>query len=366
MNNNCILVVDDLEINRSLLSDILDDYDVIEAADGNEAVKKVEENIGKISAVLLDLVMPEMDGFHVLSILKEKNLLDRFPVIIITGDDSKGSEKKCYELGAYDFIRKPFDRMLVRLRVANAVQLYGYKNSLEEKVNTQTKQLQMQYKLLQDSAEKLRKSNQKIIEILGAIVEYRNLESGEHVKRVMGYTEILAKTIMEDYPEYNLTPKMIETITAASALHDIGKITIPDSILFKPAKLTDDEFEYMKSHTLRGCDILKSIEGAWDADYGKYSYEICRYHHERFNGKGYPEKLVGDDIPIAAQIVSVADVYDALVNERCYKEAYSKEDAFIMIVQGECGVFNPKMMQAFRKCRGQFEELADRNSGNKV
>ena len=212
---------------------------------------------------------------------------------------------------------------------------------------------------MKSQAEQLKRRNQDIIEILGTVVEYRNLESGEHVKRVGEYTRILAETFMVEYPEYGLTQEKINVIVSASALHDIGKITIPDSILLKPGRLTKDESEYMKSHTTRGCELLESMKNVLDPQYEKVSYEICRHHHERFDGKGYPDGLVGDAIPLSAQLVSVADVYDALVNERCYKDAFPPEEAFHMIVNGECGVFSPRLMEVFRKVRPEFEKLVN-------
>lgn len=199
-----------------------------------------------------------------------------------------------------------------------------------------------------------------IIDVLGTVVEYRNLERGPHIKRVKGFTNILATKVAEKYHEYGLTPQKIEVIVAASALHDIGKIAIKDSILLKPGKLTRDEFEYMQSHTIKGCDILEQIDEAWDKEYAKASWDICRYHHERYDGNGYPEGLSGEDIPISAQLVSIADVYDALVSKRIYKDAIEKDKAYHMILVGECGVFSPKLMQCFRECRKQFEELADK------
>ena len=357
MAKNKLLIVDDMELNREMLAEILMDYEIVEASNGVQAMSIMREQAGSLSAVLLDLVMPVFDGYKVLDTMKAEKLLDNLPVIIITGEDSVISERKCFELGASDFIHKPFDEVLVRHRVDNVVQLYEYRKNLEKKIEQQTAKIQNQYKLLQGASEILKKNNRKIIEALGTIVEYRNLESGEHVKRVMGYTRILAEQVMTDYPEYKLTPAIIDTICAAAALHDIGKIAIPDSILLKPGRLTPDEFDYMKSHTIRGCEILKNLDDAWDAQYSRYTYEICRSHHERYDGKGYPDGLKGDEIPISAQLVSVADVYDALINERCYKEAYSKEKAFMMIVSGECGVFSPKLMQAFRKTREKMEQL---------
>ena len=247
---------------------------------------------------------------------------------------------------------------LVRKRVQNAAEHYAYRNELEAKVEEQTNVLRKAYRTLKSQAEQLKRRNQDIIEILGTVVEYRNLESGEHVKRVGEYTRILAETFMVEYPEYGLTQDKINVIVSASALHDIGKITIPDSILLKPGRLTKEEFEYMKSHTTRGCELLESMKNVLDTQYKKVSYEICRHHHERFDGKGYPDGLAGDAIPLPAQLVSVADVYDALVNERCYKDAFSPEEAFHMIVNGECGVFSPRLMEVFRKVRPEFEKLA--------
>lgn len=354
-----ILVVDDAELNRVLLQDILEDeYEIEMACDGEEAIQKLADQQERIGAVLLDLQMPNKDGFAVLEEMRSQRMIDKIPVLIISGERSAETENRCFQMGAADFIHKPFEPSLVLNRVRNAVNLFMYKNQLEEKVEKQTETLRKQYKLLQMQAGKLKESNEKIIDILGTVVEYRNLESGEHIRRVKGFTRILANQLMKDYPEYGLTEHQIEVIVTASSMHDIGKITIPDSILLKPARLTKDEFEYMKSHTTRGCDIINQIKDIWDEEYRKVSYDICRHHHERYDGKGYPDGIKGDDIPISAQIVSVADVYDALVCERVYKEAYSPEVAFHMIITGECGVFSPKLLECFRKARGDFEQLA--------
>lgn len=356
-----VLVVEDTEINREILTEILEDtYEVLTAADGNEALKVVEKEKDSISVILLDLMMPFLDGFGVLKELKRQDLLKRIPVIAISSDDSSESEKKCFDYGVSDFIRKPFNEILIKLRVGNVVDLYAYKNNLEDKVKEQTAILKEQYLRLKEQASRLSESNQKIIDILGTVVESRNLESGQHINRVKKYTEILARQIMEDYPEYGLTEHIISVMVPASALHDVGKIAIPDSILLKPGRLTSDEFEVMKSHTTRGSIIISNITGAWDDEYAKMSYEICRHHHEKYDGKGYPDGLVGEDIPIAAQIVSVADVYDALVNERVYKDAFPKDKAFNMIVGGECGQFSPILMECFRKVRSKFESLVTR------
>ena len=353
-----ILIVDDSEINRTILSSFLEqDYTIVEAENGKKALEIIERKADELTAILLDIVMPEMDGIQVLQILNERKLMDSIPVLIISGDTSYEAEKKCFELGITDYITKPFNNAIVQKRVRNAAGLFEYKLQLEKKVEEQTGVLRKAYQALKIQAEKLRENNQQIIDMLGTVVEYRNLESGEHIKRVKGYTRILAECAMKEYPEYRLTEDKINTIVAASSLHDIGKITIPDSILLKPGKLTRDEYEYMKSHTIRGCELLDEIDRDWEPDYRQASYEICRHHHERYDGKGYPDGLKGEEIPISAQLVSVADVYDALVHERCYKEAYSPDEAYRMIINGECGVFSPKLMEVFRKVRRDFEEM---------
>ena len=356
--SNTVLVVDDMEINREILAEILgEEYQVETAEDGRKALEIIKERQEELAVVLLDLMMPVVDGFAVLEEMQKMGWIDRIPVLIISGETSVKAERKCFDYHISDFIRKPFDNALVKKRVRNVVSLFQYQRNLEDKVQEQTRTLREQNKLLQLQADKLRKSNTNIIEILGTVVEYRDFESGEHINRVKGYTRILAERLAVEYPEYGLDQERIEVIVSASALHDVGKIAIPDNILLKPGRLTDEEFACMKTHTTRGGEILQNIRNAWDEEYGEISYQICRHHHEKFDGRGYPDGLVGDDIPIAAQIVSIADVYDALVNERVYKDAFSKEEAFRMITEGECGKFNPKLLECFRIERKAFEEL---------
>lgn len=354
---NKVLIVDDVEINRDMLEEALEeDYETVLAENGRKALEFLKEFHQETAVVLLDLMMPEVDGFTVLEVMKKQGWMQKIPVLVISSETTFEAENKCFEYGVSDFIEKPFDGMLIKIRVKNVVELFSYKNKLEEKVAMQTEAIRKQYRILQLQAKKLQESKMKMLDILGNVVEYRNLESGEHINRVKEFTRILAGQMMQSYPEDGLTEEKIEMIVSASALHDIGKIAIPDHILLKPAKLTADEFEYMKSHTIRGCELLDKIEGVWDDEFKKTGYEICRFHHERFDGRGYPDGLKGEEIPIAAQLVSIADVYDALVNERVYKEAYSKEEAFRMIVTGECGVFSPRLLDALRKTRKEFEE----------
>jgi len=356
-----ILIVDDAELNRDILTGILEEeYTVIEAADGKTALSILEQQHDELVVVLLDLMMPEVDGYQVLEVMRKKQWMEKLPVLIISGETALNAEKKCFEYGVSDFIKKPFDNFLVKKRVSNIISLFQYQNELEKKVEKQTETLRKQYRLLQLQAEKLHKSNENIVDILGTVVECRNLESGEHIQRVKGFTKILANELMKEYPEYGLTEQLVQTIVSASSLHDVGKIAIPDHILMKPGRLTQEEFEYMKSHTTRGSEIIDQIKDVWEGDYQKIGYEICRHHHERYDGKGYPDGLAGEDIPVSAQIVAVADVYDALVSERVYKSAYSKDEAFHMIVTGECGVFSPKLLECFRNVKKEFEALADK------
>lgn len=357
-----ILIVDDVELNRSILGAILEnEYTIVEAENGKQALELIEELKDEISVILLDLIMPEMDGMQVLAELNKRKIIGMIPVLVISGENSYETEKECFDLGVSDYIAKPFNNVIIQKRVKNVAGLYEYKLQLEEKVEEQTAVLRKAYQTLKIQTEKLHRNNQKIVDILGTVVEFRNLESGEHINRVKKYTKILAEEAMKEYPEYGLTPEKIDTIVSASSLHDIGKITIPDRILLKPGKLTKDEFECMKSHTTRGCELLDQIDVEWDPELRQAIYEICRHHHERYDGKGYPDALVGEEIPLSAQLVSIADVYDALVNERCYKDAYSAEEAYSMITHGECGVFSPKLMEVFRKTRKQFEMLKKYN-----
>ena len=331
-------------------------FDIVEAGDGQAALDCLMKEQDNLSIILLDIHMPIMGGFDVLKELNTNRLIKKIPVILITGDDSSDSERVGYEYGVSDIIQKPFDPQVVLARVNNVVELYQHKNHLEELVKEQTNQITKQ-------AEKIRQTNNHIIDTLSSIVESRNLESGRHIKKIRQFTKVLLNSIMGYYPEYELTDELIEVISSASAMHDVGKIAIPDNILLKPGRLTPDEFEVMKTHTIKGCEIIDtvaSIQG--EEEFYNFCYEICRYHHERYDGNGYPDGIAGDDIPIAAQAVAIADVYDALVSERVYKEAYSKDTAFHMIMNGECGIFSPKVLTCFQMARKEFEELAIENA----
>lgn len=331
-----ILIVDDIEVNRALLAEnFKDDYEIIEAGDGEEALRVLDSD-RNIAAVLLDLIMPKMNGLDVLKTMNKNGKIKHIPVFLITAANSEEMLAEGYELGAIDIIAKPFMPLFLRCRVNNVVELYGHRNELEHIVAKQV--------------ERLNKLNRSIVETLATVIEFRDGESGEHVRRIGRLTQILMTQVSDAYPEYRLSPNEIEKIVTSSTLHDVGKISIPDRILNKPGRLTAEEFEVMKQHTIKGCEILRNVPEIMDAGIYHYSFDICRHHHERWDGKGYPDGLKGDDISIWAQVVSVADVYDALTSKRVYKKAFDHDTAVKMIYEGECGAFNPKVMQAFEKC----------------
>lgn len=355
-----ILIADHEEVNRNQLREILQDtYDVEMAGTVEEVTNKLNRIGSEIATVLYRFSMQGLDGYGFLKKLDDHQLLNKLPVLFINERSAANLEHSPTKMGVYDFVHKPFVAEIVRRRVNNLTDLFIFKRGLEQKVESQMVTMNKQFKLLKVQQEELEKSKQNIVDILATVTEGRSLESGDHIGRIKGYTEIITNRMMKDYPELGITESIAKVIISASALHDIGKIAIPDSILNKPGKLTNDEFDFVKSHTIRGGDIVNSISGIWDEDYARICYEICRYHHERYDGRGYPDHLKGDDIPISAQCESIADVYDALVTESVYRAAYSKEEAFNMIMRGESGVFSPMLLESFKKSREEFEAFLD-------
>lgn len=333
MEKQKILIVDDSEMNRALLAEILEDqYEITEAENGVQAVEILAENETDFWFVLLDIMMPEMDGFDVLNYINNQYWNDRVVVMMISSDDSPKNINRAYSLGAFDYIGRPFDPIIVRKRIANTLFLYARQHDLEKAVKEQFYERQ--------------KNNDLMISILSHIVEFRNGESGLHVQHVKMITELLLKQLAQFTDKYPLSEADIALISMASAIHDVGKISIPEEILNKPGKLTAEEFETMKTHTVIGSKMLSDLPiEQFHSPLAKVAYEICRWHHERYDGKGYPDGLKGEETPIAAQVVALADVYDALTSERCYKKAFSHEEAFVMILEGKCGVFNPILLQ---------------------
>lgn len=342
-----MLVVDDIITNRMILKVLFDgEYDVIEAENGVQALEMIKEHNDELEMILLDIVMPELDGFGVLERLGN-SIKDRIPVIIISGENDDKSMLNAYKMGVADLIEKPFNSEIVQRRVQNVSDLYRHKREME-------KELEIHKKLLDEQTKKIQKSNRFVIDVLSTTVEFRSLESGEHVRRVRLLTEALLREAKTEYP---LSDEEIEIISNAAAIHDIGKIAIPDAILHKPGILTTEEFEVMKTHTIKGCEILENINSEDNMDFYNYYYEICRHHHERWDGRGYPDGLKGDEISIWAQATGLADVYDALVNERVYKRAYSHEEAMRMICDGECGEFNPVLLEAFKRLAPRLKNM---------
>ena len=333
-----ILIVDDSEINRALLKEILgDSYEYLEAENGVRAVE-ILRGRADISLVLLDLIMPEMDGFDVLRVMRCYSWLEEIPVIVISAAEDTANIERAYDLGVADYIRRPFERVMVMRRVQNVLMLYAKQKRLTRLVTNQVYEKEHNSVLM--------------ISILSHVVEFRNSESGQHVLHIRTLTDLLLHQLARKTDRYQLDESDISLISTASALHDIGKIMIPDEILNKPGRLTEEEYAVIKTHTTEGAKILKDLSssiGGADEPLLQVAHAICRWHHERWDGGGYPDKLCGDEIPIAAQVVALADVYDALTSERCYKPAYSHEQAIDMILNGECGAFNPLLLECLQE-----------------
>lgn len=345
MNRDTLLIVDDMEINRAVLRSLFEtDYDIIEAENGEQALMLLRKHHGSLAAVLLDLVMPVKDGYQVMAEIAKSRRLSKVPVIVITSEDSSENEVRAFDLGASDIIMKPFEPHVVKRRVQNAAELNRHRLHLEE--------------MVEEQARKLRESREILMDALSSVIEHRSVETGQHVLRIRMFTKVLLEDVMRSYPEYELNERVITIIASAAALHDIGKISIPDAILNKPGRLTDEEFDIMKTHTQQGCEILSGLDRMDDKEYLRYAYLICRHHHERWNGRGYPDGLMGDDIPISAQAVGIADAYDALTTDRVYKKAIPPDEAVAMITGGECGSFSPKLLECFGHVRAQFAELS--------
>ncbi|MCM1528876.1 MAG: response regulator [Alistipes sp.] len=346
-----VLIVDDSEMNRNILSEMLgSEYDIIEAENGAEAVAILQRDSVSISLVLLDIVMPVMDGYGVLAAMNSNHWIDNVPVIMISSDNSVSSMRRAYDMGITEFITRPFDALIVRHRVVNTIMLYAKQKRLVSMVADQIYEKEKESRLM--------------IDVLSHIVEFRNGESGMHVLNVQMLTEVLLRQLLLITDKYEISEADIALIGKASALHDIGKISIPDHILNKPGRLTDEEFQIMKTHSIVGASMLDQLTNYKDEPLVKVAYKICRWHHERYDGRGYPDGLKGEDIPLPAQIVALADVYDALTSERVYKRAFSHERALEMILNGECGAFNPLLLECLEKSseailRNRNEKKAD-------
>ena len=352
MERNTILIVDDVEVNRLLLQEMFTGiYKVSHAQNGREAIEVLKRDYSHIAAILLDLEMPVMNGFEFLEATSTMTEAEKIPIIVVTVDDTNTSQLRVLDYGVADLIRKPYDARIVLKRVKNAITLFEYQERLEEFLEQQTVRLE-------EKENELARVNEGLIDALSSIVEFRDYETGEHVQRIKDYTRILCETMVSKYPDCGISQNDIKYIVSASAMHDIGKIAISDTILLKPGKLDTEEFETIKTHTCKGAEILDKVEILNSEAYMKYCRNICMYHHEKYDGKGYPLGLKGEEIPIEAQIVSIADVFDALVSKRCYKDAYSVETTRQMILDGECGQFSDRIIDCFITCFDLFKEVA--------
>ena len=341
-----ILIVDDSEFNRDMLKEILrETYNYLEAENGNQAIQIMGENPG-IDLMLLDINMPQMNGFEVLKWMNQSRCIDETPVIMISSEDAVDTMRKAYELGITDYITRPFDSVIVKKRVQNTLGLYMNQKHL---IN-----------VVYDQVYEKEENNNIMIQIMSNILGSRNSESREHILHIKTATEMMLRQLVKVTDAYPLTEADIALITTASSLHDIGKIRIPEEILNKPGRLTDEEFKIMKKHSELGAAIIKDMDFPQDHRLVHTAWEICRWHHERWDGKGYPDGLKGEEIPISAQVVSIVDVYDALTSERCYKKAFDHDTAIQMILDGQCGQFNPILLMCLKELSLQLSKMIDK------
>ncbi len=337
-----ILIIDDSEFNRAILAEVLGgEFDILEAENGKEGLEVLEQYERDISLVLLDIIMPVMDGFEVLGEMVNRNWIDDIPVIMISSEDSENIIRRAYEMGVSDYINRPFDAQVVYRRVYNTIKLYAKQRRLIQLVTDQVYEKQ--------------KNSQIMIGILSQIMGYRNGESGQHILRINLITDILLDELARKTDRYNLSWSRRSVIIIASALHDIGKIGLSGTILNKPESLTAEEQQIIRAHTLIGAALLKNLELYQNEELVKTAYEICRWHHERYDGNGYPDGLKGEEIPIAAQVVSLADAYDILVGKRAYKEAIPHREAVKKILEGESGIFNPVLLECLVNAQGRIQ-----------
>ena len=343
-----ILIVDDSEMNRMILSEMLKgEFEILEAENGSACLDMLSRYEMKISLILLDIVMPGMDGFGVLEYMNRNNLIKDIPVIMISGEDSGEVIKRAYEMGVSDYIKRPFDMEVVHRRVLNTIKLYAKQRRLVAMVMNQVFEKE--------------KNSRMLISVLSEIVEFRNGESGTHVLNINTLTTMILEQLAKKTDKYHLSWSNRMLISTASSLHDIGKIGIDEKILNKPGRLTPEERKIMEKHTVIGADMLANLPMYEDEPLMKVAYQICRWHHERYDGKGYPDGLKGEEIPISAQVVALADVYDALTSERVYKKAYSHEEAVQMICNGECGTFNPLLLEIQDHIKKELQKAAYRS-----
>lgn len=358
MERDTILILEDDEASRTKLAEIFrGEYKILEVTNEKDGIEVLRNHASSLALVLVNLMIPVRDNFQVLGRLSERKFPNQIPFIMITSEETAEYEKKAYEYGIISYIKKPIHPEIVKHLVDNVIQVFQYKTKLEVTVRNQTEKLKKQNSMLKMMAERQKHMNEVLIESLSNIVEFRNLESEQHIKRIRQFTICLGTSVMKLYPEYGLTEEKIDLIGWASSLHDIGKIVIPDHIILKPGKLAADEYEVIKSHTTKGAEIIEKVIHLDSKAFCDYAYDIARHHHEKYDGNGYPDGLKGEEISIAAQIVSLVDVYDALSSRRVYKAAYKTDKVYQMIINGQSGAFSSKLLKAFTEVRKQFEVI---------
>ena len=357
---NKILVADNIEMNKSILHEIFSSqYEIIETSGSELVFKFLTQYKSSISIILINEGIARNFTKEMVQTLTNLKIFENVPVILILNEGSYHRMKvKDIEMPYCDVTASPVNPQVIKNRVANLVELYSHKKELEALVERQTAKILAQNKALKIQQRTINTINNDMLDTLSTVIEYRDVESGRHIHRIKKFTEVMLRALAVKYPKYNMTEERINLIASASSLHDIGKIAIPDSILLSPRRLTYDEFNIMKEHTVKGCDLLNQLDSVERNEYFTYCYDICRYHHEKFDGKGYPDGLAGNQIPIWAQVVSVADCYDALTSERPYKAAFSHEQAVEMIRTGACGAFSDEMMDCFSEVLPEFQKLA--------
>lgn len=363
---NKILIADANEVNMEILAEMFsDNYEVLECTDEEETLKTFFAERNNLCGAIIDAGLSPKGGIKIVEEISSNDWFENIPTMILSEDSSLKTEKASYKAGAIDFGRKPFDSLMIKNKMFKYIELFGMKEEIAElraqlgaskagAPESAAKEPEPQNNVFYDEGE-YAEYYRNMLELLGTLVEFRNPENQDHNRRMKGLSLIMARTMAELYPETGLTEKKIMDVVLACCVHDIGKVAIPDSVILKPGRLTDEEYEYMKSHTLRGLEILDHVNKLWDDDFDVTARQAIRSHHEKYDGGGYPDGLKGDDIPIAAQIISLVDAYDALVNDRVYKKAYPKDIAFNMIMNGDCGLFPPKLLECFKTSREQLE-----------
>lgn len=336
-----VLIVDDSELNRKMLGQMLGSrFDIAEAASGEACLQLLEQNATGISIVLLDIHMPGIDGFTVLEEMNQKNLLEQIPVIMISSEDTVDAVRRAFDLGASDYISRPFDAKVVYQRIINTIQLYAKQRRLSA--------------MAADLAFEKERASRMMIDILSQVVEKRNGESRDHVQRVAQLTSMLLAGLAQKTDRYPLTREMRRTIATAAALHDIGKMEICEDLLHKEGPLTEAERRTLQSHTLLGAQMLEEQPECRDDAFARTAYNICRWHHERYDGGGYPDGLQGEQIPIEAQVVGLADVYERLVSRPVDGHARTHSEVVQMICTGVCGAFNPLLLDCLQDMEAEI------------